>query len=159
VEDAAPPASPSTITAPTRPPMNATVPEAQIGSAMPNAAITVTARYEPAVTPRVSGEASALRDSDCSSVPATPSAIPTVTPAARRGILDPHSTVSSAKTAPLVPCVRCHSEARRSRTARTTSAPIALRRAARRTGAASASVGVPRVSASVTCSAPRRTRR
>ena len=41
------------------------------------------------MTARVSGEASALRVTDCNSAPATPRAKPTATPASRRGRRDP----------------------------------------------------------------------
>ncbi len=44
-----------------------------------------TARKAPALTARVSGEASMLREIDCMTAPAAPSAMPTTTPAATRG--------------------------------------------------------------------------
>jgi len=117
VDDAAPPASPSTTPAAASPPAKATMPDAQNGTLTPNAVTAVTAKYEPAVTPSVSGEASGLRASDCMSSPATPRAAPTAIPAASRGTREPNSTSVSANTAPLVPCVRCHSDT----TTRTTS--------------------------------------
>ena len=55
----------------------------------------------PAVTARVSGEASAFRVTDCSSAPATPRANPTATPANRRGSREPTST-SATGTPPTV---------------------------------------------------------
>ena len=89
----------------------------------PNAATATTARYDPAVTARVSGEASELRVSDCSRAPAIPSANPTAMPAANRGIREPtricrvdsaaavRSPVARAQSSPNptpeVPWVRC----------------------------------------------------
>ena len=64
-------------------------PTPRAGRDSPNAATTVTARYGPAVTAEVSGEASALRASDWNRAPATPRAKPTASPAASRGIREP----------------------------------------------------------------------
>ena len=76
VVDVPAPDNPSTSTAAVSPPRNATPPEAQSGMVSPNAATATTARYDPAVTARVSGEANEFRVSDCNNAPAIPSAQP-----------------------------------------------------------------------------------
>ncbi len=100
-------------------PRKATPTPESSGSEMPKAATTVTARYAPAFTASVSGLARGLRATDWSRPPETPRAMPTRTPAARRGRRAPdrtfHTPWSAAPTSrrsrsPVstaeVPCVR-----------------------------------------------------
>src|SRR5215203_4031676 len=138
-----PPAeSPSTRAAAASPPRNATAPPPTTGSTMPKAATATTARYDPAFTASVSGEASTLRETVCITRPATPSATPTSTPAASRGIREATSTAAAWSSDPpkrrpsssgrptfAEPCVTC--------TAASSVAPTrprAMRRAAPRRG-------------------------
>ena len=81
-----PPAE-SAITSPAAasPPTKAKSPEDSTGSVSPNAAAATTARCAPALTARVSGEASGLRASDWKAAPAMPRARPTESPASMRG--------------------------------------------------------------------------
>ncbi len=115
-----PPAdSASTRAAAASPPNRASPPDTGTGSTSPNAAAAATARYAPALTASVSGEAIALRAIVCSSEPATPSASPTQTPASSRGSREASSTraasslppngSASRSSAPTeeVPCVTC----------------------------------------------------
>ena len=96
---------------------------------MPKAVTTVTAKYAPPVTARVSGDAKGLRASDWNRAPATPKAMPTRIPAPTRGSRDPSrmsralgpssagesvpvtALNSSLMPMPEVPCVMCHAEA------------------------------------------------
>ena len=84
----------STSTAAANPPRKATPPAGNAGSEIPKAANTTTARYAPAFTPSVSGEASGFRASDCRPAPANPNARPTSTPASSRGNRDATRTLT-----------------------------------------------------------------
>lgn len=119
----------STSPAASSPPANATSVVDRSGNPVPAIATATTARCAPALTPSVSGAARSLRDTDWSSAPETPSATPTVRPAASRGSREPTSTSSTSGRAcpvtspsrspsptPDVPCVRCTAPSRTTRT-------------------------------------------
>ncbi len=73
VGPASPPAdSVSTSAAARRPPRSARPPEGSTGRETPKAAATTTAQCAPAFTASVSGDASGLRATDCSTAPAAP---------------------------------------------------------------------------------------
>ncbi|CAM5260556.1 hypothetical protein SGRI78S_03010 [Streptomyces griseus subsp. griseus] len=106
---------PRTTPAASSPPRKAVAPAGSAGSVMPNAATATTARYAPALTASVSGEASMLRDTDWRAAPAAPSAQPTSSPAASRGSRESRTTAavcSSAVRSEAAPVANCQSVCR-----------------------------------------------
>ena len=81
-----------------RPPTNATSARGPQRYVDPERRRDGTAKYAPAFTASVSGEASGLRATDWNSAPATPRAKPTASPAASRGSREPTRMSRSARS-------------------------------------------------------------
>ena len=82
------------------PPQKARPPAGSAGSETPNAATATIARWAPALTARVSGDASGLRAIDCNAAPANPSATPMANPASSRGNREASRTRAASSSAP-----------------------------------------------------------